>query len=67
MWNIETVLNNPIVDQIIVDKAKQEFETIKRDFAFLSCLRDAGVDNWSGYDYANQLFYDFFPEYRNDE
>ena len=66
MKNIKLVLNNPVVDQAVVDKAKVEFEKIKKELAFLESLRSAGVDNWSGYEYAWQLFYEFYPEYREE-
>ena len=29
---------------------------LKEDIKFLRCLEAAGVDNWSGYDYAQELF-----------
>lgn len=42
----------------------EEMVTITRDryedmldrLHFLSCLECAGVDNWSGYDYAQELY-----------
>lgn len=63
MKNIEKVLNNPVVDQKTVDEAKKEFQKIKRELAFLESLKSAGVDNWSGYEYAWQLFREYYPEY----
>lgn len=35
---------------------RELYEQLVRDSAFLDALRDAGVDNWYGYDYAQQLF-----------
>lgn len=29
---------------------------IEEDLNWLECLENAGVDNWSGYDYAQELF-----------
>lgn len=31
---------------------KEEYESLLEDSEFLSALRAAGVDNWSGYHYA---------------
>jgi len=33
-----------------------EYEKMKEDLVFLTCLRNAGVDNWVGYDYALDLY-----------
>jgi hypothetical protein len=66
MKKIEEVLNNPVIDQKIVDEAKKELAEAKRELAFLESLRMAGVDNWSGYEYAWQLFYEYYPEYREE-
>lgn len=35
--------------------SKEEYESLKEDSLWLSCLESAGVDNWSGYDYAREL------------
>jgi hypothetical protein len=32
-----------------------EYEELKNDSLFLDCLRSAGVDNWDGYSYAQEL------------
>lgn len=34
---------------------KEEYERLQRDSLWLQCLESAGVDNWSGYDYAQEL------------
>jgi len=34
---------------------KKEYLSLLEDSKFLSCLENAGVDNWSGYDYAVNL------------
>jgi len=31
--------------------SKKEYEELLEDQKLLRCLQDAGVDNWSGYDY----------------
>ena len=33
-------------------------ERLQRDNRKLDCLEMAGVDNWSGYEYAMELFYE---------
>lgn len=66
MNNIEKVLKNPIVDQDVVEKAKKEWEVIRKELAFLEALRSAGVDNWEGYGFAWELFYEYNPEYKKE-
>jgi hypothetical protein len=34
---------------------KKEYEQLKEDSEWLGYLRSAGVDNWSGYEYAHEL------------
>lgn len=43
-------------DTETVTISKQEYENLKEDSAWLLCLESAGVDNWSGYDYARELY-----------
>lgn len=33
-----------------------DYERLSRDSAFLACLEVNGVDNWSGYDDAQDMF-----------
>lgn len=33
----------------------QEYESLKHSADWLQCLEDAGVDNWSGIDYAYEM------------
>lgn len=35
---------------------KEEYQSLLDDQLWLNCLENAGVDNWSGYDYARQLY-----------
>lgn len=35
---------------------KAEYESLLDDRHLLSCLECAGVDNWSGYDYAREMY-----------
>jgi hypothetical protein len=39
-----------------VEIDKREYEQLLEDSHFLSCLRNAGVDNWDGFDYAVEAF-----------
>lgn len=36
--------------------SKEEYESLLEDRAWLRCLKNAGVDNWQGYDYACEFF-----------
>jgi len=37
---------------------QSEYDLLKADSDWLACLENAGVDNWSGYDYAIELKYE---------
>ncbi len=34
---------------------KSEYEDMRMSLDWLACLENAGVDNWSGYEYALEL------------
>jgi hypothetical protein len=34
---------------------RKEYESLVADSNFLEALQSAGVDNWSGYDYAHEI------------
>lgn len=36
----------------------KEYHSLRQDSNFLSCLEACGVDNWSGYDDAREMFND---------
>ena len=36
----------------VVTMTEAEYDKLFNDYLFLNCLRNAGVDNWSGYDDA---------------
>lgn len=42
--------------ELVVITAYEYGELLSSD-AYLQCLHDAGVDNWSGYHLASQMFY----------
>jgi len=37
----------------------EKYDELLRDSYFLSALRDAGVDNWDGYDEARSIFQEY--------
>ena len=39
-----------------------EYNDMIDQLHWLGCLKDAGVDNWSGYDYAIELKYEGLTE-----
>lgn len=39
----------------------------EKSLLWLACLEDAGVDNWSGIDYARELFRDALKEHDEEE
>ena len=47
----------------MVTITKKEYDELIQDSIFLQCLEGAGVDNWSGYSYAQEMM----AEYDEDE
>ena len=45
-----------IMNEKTVTISKTEYESLLEDSKWLQCLEGAGVDNWSGYDYARELW-----------
>jgi hypothetical protein len=45
-------------DDEFISISKAEYEELLEDARFLQCLQNAGVDNWDGYDYAREEFYE---------
>jgi hypothetical protein len=41
--------------QEMITITKAEFDSMIEDIEWLTCLEDAGVDNWSGIEFAIQL------------
>lgn len=48
------IANKDEVKQM-VEKHFNYVEGLEEDSEWLSCLESAGVDNWSGYDYAREM------------
>ena len=42
--------------ELFVTIPKKEYDSLKEDSKWLSALEDAGVDNWSGWDFARELY-----------
>lgn len=69
---INTVLkgNNPelsLLDlvsdfQESLDDLKEEFIEIRDEANLLECLRNAGVDNWEGWDFAMDEYHELYSE-----
>lgn len=49
LWSI-------IKDRRSVVLTQEEYELLAEDSLFLNCLRNAGVDNWDGYEFAQEEF-----------
>jgi hypothetical protein len=41
---------------------QKEYAELVKDSNFLACLQDAGVDNWSGYDYAREAYQESYND-----
>jgi hypothetical protein len=42
----------------VVTISYDEYQNLKDDSDMIMALRDAGVDNWDGYAYAKDLYYE---------
>jgi len=51
-------VDKPPVQSFMTSVPTAEWELLREDAAKLSALRAAGVDNWSGFEYAMEQFYD---------
>lgn len=49
-------------NETMVSISFQEYNQLLKDSDFLNCLRNAGVDNWNGYDYACEEYNNMNPE-----
>lgn len=47
-------MSNSKKDQILIDR--DLYDSLMEDRRWVNALEGAGVDNWSGYDYAMELF-----------
>lgn len=44
------------VGDAVVVLSEEEYQKLMNDSSFLSCLQGAGVDNWDGYDFAQEAY-----------
>lgn len=42
-------------DEEMVTITKKEYDSLKEDSNWLMCLDNAGVDNWTGVDFAREI------------
>lgn len=52
-------MTNPTKETITI--SKKEYEQLLKDRNKLQALEEGGVDNWQGYDYAMELFFEKHP------
>lgn len=50
-------------NKVIIDV--EEYEDLLQDQRWLNCLQDAGVDNWSGYDFACELYEEYYGDHED--
>jgi hypothetical protein len=60
---LEIIESHPFIankDEVkqMIEKHFEYVEGLEEDSDWLSCLESAGVDNWSGYDYAREMYND---------
>jgi len=42
--------------------SQDEYDQLRRDSEFLECLYSAGVDNWNGYEYAQDMMEELYDD-----
>lgn len=52
------------METVTIDKA--EYESLKRDAAWLESLNAAGIDNTDAYSFAFDIFEENYPEYAEE-
>ncbi|MFZ4217036.1 hypothetical protein ACEV6Q_04120 [Enterobacter ludwigii] len=48
--------------EALVGGLMEDLEQADHDLIWLQCLESAGMDNWSGYDYAHEEMQEYYPE-----
>jgi len=41
---------------MFIEVDQEDYEELLEKAFWLSCLEEAGVDNWTGYDYAKEIY-----------
>jgi len=47
-----------VIEGDVVTMSLEEYEQLESDSRFLNCLEMQGVDNWDGYEFAQDMFRD---------
>lgn len=55
-----------MTDQTLVTVTATEYHELRCREAFLSALEAAGVDNWSGYEVAQEIYDESYAEDNDD-
>lgn len=50
------------MEEELITITKKEYDSLKESQQWLTCLEDAGVDNWQGIEYAYELKRDYEKE-----
>ena len=53
--SIPTIKRINYISEKTITISQDEYDQLRRDSEFLECLYSAGVDNWDGYDVAQDL------------
>ncbi len=51
-----------MADEEMVTITKKEYDELIDRSTWLTCLENAGVDNWSGYSFARELYSEYDQE-----
>lgn len=51
-------------DDDLIQVSAKHYQDLIRDSRWLECLENAGIDNWDGYDYAQE---EYFETYGDDD
>jgi hypothetical protein len=52
-------MSTVVIKDDVVTMSLAEYEEMLEDQVFLNCLRNQGVDNWQGYEFAQEEFQEF--------
>lgn len=53
---VTTVEEQSSKDKELVTLSKEKFDKMQKEIDFLNALEAAGVDNWSGYEFAHKMY-----------
>lgn len=52
---MDNIINENKMLKEEIEKLKKTIKSMEKDVRWLGCLEAAGVDNWSGYDFAHEI------------